>query len=269
MPSYQVTDHTCSPGSPRDGYTGWRAGCGFSLQVDRPTRPGVCCSALQASPRPGWPGAGAMKRQPIFVSHSHEDNSYCRELVAALRAADADVWYDEQNLGSGRRLLTIERELRARPIFVVILSPAALASDWVRDESSWAYTRPASGCSCRISSASRRPVVCRLRSPKQRARRCARSPCLPAIARTNPRIACMQIPATIPWRARALYARNRHVEALAVLDRAALLTTEGLPSEALALRAHALNRLGQPAEALATADRALAARPNQVEALLA
>src|SRR5690349_6735400 len=81
-----------------------------------------------------------MNMQRIFVSHSHEDDAFCRELVAAVRAAGADVWYDEQDLGSGRLLLTIERELRARPIFIVILSPAALASDWVRDESSWAYT---------------------------------------------------------------------------------------------------------------------------------
>jgi hypothetical protein len=30
--------------------------------------------------------------------------------------------------------------LRARPVFVVILSPAALGSHWVEDEARWAHT---------------------------------------------------------------------------------------------------------------------------------
>jgi tetratricopeptide (TPR) repeat protein len=75
----------------------------------------------------------------IFVSHSHEDDNVCRALVTALRDAGADVWYDEQNLTSGRLGPTIERELRARPVFIVMLSPAALASQWVEDEARWAY----------------------------------------------------------------------------------------------------------------------------------
>jgi tetratricopeptide (TPR) repeat protein len=77
----------------------------------------------------------------IFVSHSHQDDAFCRSLVTALRAADADVWYDEQNLGAGHLMDAIERELRRRPVFIVILSPAALASRWVKDECTWAYAR--------------------------------------------------------------------------------------------------------------------------------
>lgn len=60
-------------------------------------------------------------------------------LVQGLGQAGADVWYDEHNMGSGRLGPTIERELRERPIFVVILSPAALRSQWVEDEARWAY----------------------------------------------------------------------------------------------------------------------------------
>ena len=70
----------------------------------------------------------------IFVSHSHEDDVYCRELVHALREAGSDVWYDEHSLKVGQLIDTIEVELRARPVFVVVLSPAALRSTWVRDE---------------------------------------------------------------------------------------------------------------------------------------
>jgi tetratricopeptide (TPR) repeat protein len=75
----------------------------------------------------------------VFVSHTSQDSAFCRTIVSALRGAGADVWYDEHNLDSGRLGPTIERELRARPIFVIILSPAALHSQWVEDEARWAY----------------------------------------------------------------------------------------------------------------------------------
>jgi hypothetical protein len=42
-------------------------------------------------------------------------------------------------MSSGRLGPTIERELRARPVFVVILTPGALSSQWVEDETRWAY----------------------------------------------------------------------------------------------------------------------------------
>jgi TIR domain len=70
----------------------------------------------------------------IFLSHSHEDNAWCRDFVGALRQGGADVWYDEHNLGHGGLRDAIERELLARPIFLVALSPAAVVSQWVRSE---------------------------------------------------------------------------------------------------------------------------------------
>src|SRR5262249_31213717 len=80
-----------------------------------------------------------MAQMQLFVGHSHEDDAFCRALVTALRQAGADVWYDEHNLGPGQLIDTIEHELRARPVFLVILSPAALRSQWVRDETKWAF----------------------------------------------------------------------------------------------------------------------------------
>ena len=76
---------------------------------------------------------------PIFVSHSHEDDAFCQALVTALRAAGADVWYDEQNLGAGRLMDVIQQELGRRKIFIVILSKAAFASRWVHNETGWAF----------------------------------------------------------------------------------------------------------------------------------
>src|SRR5689334_3682823 len=75
----------------------------------------------------------------IFVSHSHVDHVFASELVQALWHASADVWYDEHNLGPGLLLGEITRELRARSVFIVLLSKDACASSWVRDECIWAY----------------------------------------------------------------------------------------------------------------------------------
>lgn len=82
-----------------------------------------------------------MAQMKVFVSHSHQDNAFCMGLVRALSRAGADVWYDDKNLHTGQLGPIIERELREWPVFVVVLSPAALASRWVEDETRWAYNR--------------------------------------------------------------------------------------------------------------------------------
>ncbi len=82
-----------------------------------------------------------MAQMRIFVSHSHRNNPFCEKLVRALRRAGADVWYDDESLQTGQLGPIIERELRERPVFIVVLSPAALASRWVEDETRWAYNR--------------------------------------------------------------------------------------------------------------------------------
>jgi len=62
----------------------------------------------------------------IFVSHSTQDNEWCRSLVAALKAAGNDVWYDEQGLTGGTTWVeTLQREVQARDVFVVVLTPEA------------------------------------------------------------------------------------------------------------------------------------------------
>jgi formylglycine-generating enzyme required for sulfatase activity len=70
----------------------------------------------------------------IFVSHSHQDNAFCRDYVQGLREAECDVWYDEHNLGWGALRATIEREMPQREHFVAIFSPPAVASQWVNSE---------------------------------------------------------------------------------------------------------------------------------------
>src|SRR5258707_4322337 len=70
----------------------------------------------------------------IFVSAAPGDPGWCRAFVPAVGEAGADVWYDEPDLGDGVMGEEIARELQARPMFIVILSPAALASPQVHRE---------------------------------------------------------------------------------------------------------------------------------------
>ncbi len=81
---------------------------------------------------------GTMTTPQVFVSHNHNDNDYCRAFVEALRQALGDthdaVWYDEHNLGWGTLQQVIDQELLKRQHFIAILSPTAVASDWVKTE---------------------------------------------------------------------------------------------------------------------------------------
>lgn len=70
----------------------------------------------------------------IFVSHNKSDIEWCNEFVSRLRQYGANVWYDEYNLGYEELGLQINAELIARPIFVAVLSPTAIASRWVDRE---------------------------------------------------------------------------------------------------------------------------------------
>jgi TIR domain len=80
-----------------------------------------------------------MSQMRIFVSHTNTDNHFCDAIVKSLTDAGADVWYDEQNMGAGHLLDVIQRELRARSVFIVILSKAAFTSKWVTRECQWAF----------------------------------------------------------------------------------------------------------------------------------
>ena len=79
-----------------------------------------------------------MTQLRIFVSHSRVDHAVCDALVKALREAGADVWYEDGHLDTGRDMEEIERELQASPVFLVLLLPAAVSSDKVKEESSLA-----------------------------------------------------------------------------------------------------------------------------------
>jgi Flp pilus assembly protein TadD len=74
-----------------------------------------------------------------FFSYAREDSTFVLRLVKDLRAAGADVWLDQLDIGAGRHWDTaIENALRACPCHVTVLSPDAVASQDVRNEYSFA-----------------------------------------------------------------------------------------------------------------------------------
>lgn len=82
----------------------------------------------------------------IFVSHSSKDNAFGVRLVEDLRQVLRDesaVWYDSRGGLSGGDTWwrKIVQQLEARNVFIVILSPNAMASDWVNDEIDIAWKR--------------------------------------------------------------------------------------------------------------------------------
>jgi tetratricopeptide (TPR) repeat protein len=89
----------------------------------------------------------------VFISHSSGDNTFGNDLVARLRAAGCDVWYDSQGrpdahtgewsggLYAGDSWQNqIVTELTERKVFVVVLTEKAVASKWVQDEIQLAWS---------------------------------------------------------------------------------------------------------------------------------
>ena len=83
--------------------------------------------------------ATLQKLPRIFISHSHLDNNFGVELAQDLRRVlgeESAVWYDNSGglHGGDSWWDKIVTELAAREVFIVVLSPDAMKSKWVRRE---------------------------------------------------------------------------------------------------------------------------------------
>ncbi len=77
----------------------------------------------------------SMAGPSVFVSHSNKDVDWCSAFVNALQAADIDAWYDRGGLHAGMQwITTIARELEARDVFLLIITPQSWAAEWVQRE---------------------------------------------------------------------------------------------------------------------------------------
>ena len=81
----------------------------------------------------------AAERAPAFVSYSSQDSELALRLTKDLQGAGADVWLDQLAIRAGQQWdREVQAALDACSHVVVVLSPAAAASDNVLDEIAYA-----------------------------------------------------------------------------------------------------------------------------------
>ncbi|WP_089729350.1 toll/interleukin-1 receptor domain-containing protein [Candidatus Thiosymbion oneisti] len=71
----------------------------------------------------------------VFISYSHEDSEWANTLAERLRSAGFGVWDPETELYPGDNFaLKIAEALENADAMVALVSPDAMASEWVRRE---------------------------------------------------------------------------------------------------------------------------------------
>lgn len=79
-----------------------------------------------------------MLLKEIFLSHSDCDRQFVEKLVAMMRQHRLPVWYSRTNILGGQQWQDeIGEALRRCDWFVLVLSPSALESMWVKRELSF------------------------------------------------------------------------------------------------------------------------------------
>lgn len=75
----------------------------------------------------------------VFISYARSDQEFALRLAKALEADGFDIWIDQLHIETGRHWDTeIQTALELCPAFLLILSPASVASRNVQDEVSFA-----------------------------------------------------------------------------------------------------------------------------------
>jgi len=71
----------------------------------------------------------------VFISYSRKDLAFVEHLAEDLQAAGLEVWYDLSGLEGGTRWgKEIQSAIQNSQIFVVVLSPNSIDSEWVEKE---------------------------------------------------------------------------------------------------------------------------------------
>lgn len=78
----------------------------------------------------------------IFISHSSKDRDFVEsELMPFLRNQGVEPWYSRDDIEAAAHWeATILKGLRESEWFLVVLTPGAVVSEWVRTEVSWALS---------------------------------------------------------------------------------------------------------------------------------
>jgi len=95
--------------------------------------------ALVPQEAPGTDAEASTAERSIFISYAHEDKDFAFNLASNLKLHEVSVWIDYQGIRVGDRVDdVIENEILACSEFLVVLSPDARKSDWVKNETQFA-----------------------------------------------------------------------------------------------------------------------------------
>jgi hypothetical protein len=76
-----------------------------------------------------------MEKEHVFISYAREDALYAFRLAEELRRRRFEIWIDRDNIRHGERWpATLEQAVRNCAALIVIMTPEAETSDWVRNE---------------------------------------------------------------------------------------------------------------------------------------
>jgi len=83
-----------------------------------------------------------MQKKYVFLSYSRTDTKFAKRLANDLKNHDFDVWMDQTHIPGGKHWdNNIEEALKNSFVVVVVVSPASVSSENVKDEISFAKKR--------------------------------------------------------------------------------------------------------------------------------
>ncbi len=78
----------------------------------------------------------------VFLSHTSVDKPFVEKLANDLRRVGINVWFDKWEIKVGKSLTwKIEQGIRGNEHLIIVLSPEAISSAWVRSELGAAWAR--------------------------------------------------------------------------------------------------------------------------------
>jgi formylglycine-generating enzyme required for sulfatase activity len=105
-----------------------------ALERDRPEQYRQRFASTVVETRDESPLPGRDPRQ-VFISHAHEDAGFAHHLASDLKRNGWRVWITPDSIRPGEKWAeAINRGLEESGVFVVALTPVAVASNWVKIE---------------------------------------------------------------------------------------------------------------------------------------
>jgi hypothetical protein len=86
-------------------------------------------------------GDHAIAGGPVFISYSRTDRGFVQRLAAFLTAEGIAVWFDNSIETGERFARIIQRQIDTCPAVIVVMTPAAMASEWVDIEITYAVAK--------------------------------------------------------------------------------------------------------------------------------